>query len=166
MIASVAVDENWGIGYKGNLLFSIPEDMKFFRELTLNKVVVMGEGTFKSLPGAKPLKNRVNIVLSQDKEFRVESVIVCHSLEQLLAAVSRYNPDDVIVCGGQDIYNLLLDYCTAIYITKVKDRKPADRHFPNIDLLDNWKTESQSGEMECNGLKYTRYKYVEIGNRE
>ena len=162
MIAVVAVDENWGIGREGELLFSIPEDMKFFKELTENKVVVMGRRTFKSLPGSRPLKNRVNIVLSRDSDFKPEFVIVCSSVEELLIAAQEYEPDDVIVIGGQEIYNQLLDHCAAAYVTKIKSRTTADRHFPNIDLLRNWKIDNKSEEEEYNGLKYTFYKYVNI----
>jgi dihydrofolate reductase len=69
MKAIVAVDLNWGIGFKGNLLQRIPDDMKFFKQMTLGKVVVMGRETFESLPGKEPLKDRTNIVLSKDKKF-------------------------------------------------------------------------------------------------
>jgi len=162
MIAIAAVDECWGIGYKDELLFSIPEDMKHFKELTEHKVVVMGYNTFKSLPGAKPLKNRVNIVLSRNEELELESVIVCNSIDKLFNIISTYNTDDVIVIGGQDIYNQLFNYCTAIYITKIKTRKMADRYFPNLDLLDNWKVESKSEEKAYNELKYVFYKYINI----
>jgi len=160
MIAVVAVDENWGIGRDGELLFSIPEDIKFFRELTENKVVVMGRGTFMSLPGSNPLESRVNIVLSRNSGFMPESVIVCRSVEEFLTAAGRYDPDDVIVIGGQEIYDQLLDYCSAVYVTKIKKRADADRHFPNIDLSHNWKIDYKSGEKIYNGFKYTFYKYI------
>jgi dihydrofolate reductase len=160
LVSIVAVDENWGIGYKGELLFKIPEDMKFFRSLTENKVVVMGHATFKSLPGARPLKNRINIILSKDKGLKIESVIVCNSTEQLFDAVSAYPSDDVFVIGGQEIYNQLFDYCSTIYITKVESLKQADRHFPNIDLKHNWKLQSESEKKEYEGLKYTFNKYI------
>jgi len=160
MVAIVIVDEYWGIGYNGDLLFTIPEDMKFFKEFTMNKVVVMGHSTFKSLPGGKPLKGRINIVLSRKKGLSLESAIICDSIEQLLDTVNVYNPDDVIVIGGQEIYSQLLDYCNAIYLTKVKADKKADKHFPSIDSLENWAIGSKSDEKEYGGLKYTFYKYI------
>ena len=70
MKAIVAVVKKWGIGKKNDLLFSLPEDMKFFREKTLNKVVVMGSNTLKSFPNGKPLKNRTNVVLFPGGEKR------------------------------------------------------------------------------------------------
>ena len=69
MKSIVAVYVNWGIGYKGNLLQRIPEDMRFFKQMTLGKVVVMGSKTFESLPGREPLKDRINIILSKSKDF-------------------------------------------------------------------------------------------------
>ena len=82
MKAIVAVDKKWGIGKKNDLLFSLPEDMKFFREKTLNKVVIMGSNTLKSFPGGKPLKNRTNVVLYPGGEKRDDCIIV-DSMEEL-----------------------------------------------------------------------------------
>ena len=75
MKAIVCVDKNWGIGKNNDLLFSIPDDMKFFRETTKGKVVVMGSNTLKSFPNGNPLKNRVNVVLSSSLN-REDCVIV------------------------------------------------------------------------------------------
>jgi len=83
MKAIVAVDSNWGIGYKGNLLQRIPEDMRFFRQMTLNKVVVMGRKTFESLPGKEPLKDRVNIILSKSENIEKDGIIICRSVDGL-----------------------------------------------------------------------------------
>lgn len=78
MQAIAAVDLQWGIGYQGNLLQRIPADMKFFKEKTIGKVVIMGRETFESLPGKQPLKDRINIVLSRDKSFHHENLIICY----------------------------------------------------------------------------------------
>ncbi|MBO4594179.1 MAG: dihydrofolate reductase, partial [Clostridia bacterium] len=75
MKAIVAVDKKWGIGKKNGLLFSLPEDMKYFKEKTLNKVVVMGSNTLKSFPNGKPLKDRVNIVLFPGGEKRDDCIV-------------------------------------------------------------------------------------------
>ena len=77
-----AADENWGIGKNGGLLAHISGDMKYFRETTKGKVVVMGRKTLESFPGGKPLKNRVNIVLTQNQDFAPEGVTVCHSIHR------------------------------------------------------------------------------------
>ena len=88
MKAIVAVDKNWGIGKNNDLLFSIPEDMKFFRKTTSGKVVVMGANTLRSFPGGNPLKNRVNVVLSTTIER--DDCVVVDSLEKLLVEIKKY----------------------------------------------------------------------------
>ena len=85
-----AVDKNWGIGLKNRLLVSIPDDMKFFRQTTTGKVVVMGRKTLESFPGGKPLKNRVNVVLTSDLDYQVKDAVVVHSLEELHAELKKY----------------------------------------------------------------------------
>jgi dihydrofolate reductase len=133
MKALVAVDLDWGIGYQGDLLKRIPEDMKFFKSMTLGKVVIMGRATFDSLPGKKPLKDRINIVLSKNHNYENGEIIVCHSVEELLREIQKYNSDDVFIIGGETIYSQLLPLCTNAYITKIKNRYPADKYFANID---------------------------------
>ena len=140
----VAVDKNWGIGCKGNLLFNIPEDMKFFRETTANKVLIMGHNTLKSLPNGKPLKNRVNIVLSTDKSLKIEGAVVCNSVAEVLEAVKDYNTDDVYVIGGQKIYEQFLDYCDTALITKIDESSDSDTFFPNVDKMCNWRQVAMS----------------------
>jgi len=171
MNAIVAVDEKWGIGREGELLFSIPEDMRFFKSVTEGKVVVMGRRTFESLPGGKPLKNRVNIVLTSGMtptggkttplQARYEErVIVCNSLDQLFEAVGEYDPDDVFVIGGQNLYEQLLGQCSRVFVTKVGREKKADRWFPDLDSLDGWAAESKSEDREWSGLTYAFYVYI------
>ena len=79
----VAVDKNWAIGKDNKLLVSIPDDMKFFRETTTGKVVVMGRKTLESFPNSKPLPNRVNIVLTRDAKYEAKGAIIVHSKEEL-----------------------------------------------------------------------------------
>ena len=80
-----AVDKNWAIGRNNKLLVSIPDDMKFFRETTTGKVVVMGRKTLESFPGKKPLKNRVNIVLTGDRSYQADGAVIVHDMEELHA---------------------------------------------------------------------------------
>ena len=91
MKAIVAVDLNWGIGYNCELLEKIPEDMKQFKEKTLGKVIVMGRTTFESLPNKKPLEKRTNIVLTKNKNYNCEGLVLCHSLEELFEELKKYN---------------------------------------------------------------------------
>lgn len=151
----VAVDNNWAIGCKGNLLVHLPDDLKYFKEKTLDKVVVMGRKTLESLPGGKPLKNRVNIVLTRNKEYVNEDVIVCYSVESLDDYISKYNQEDVFIIGGADIYNMLIPYCKYAYVTKIDSEFEADKHITNLDRLDNWHIIDTSEVQENNGLEYT-----------
>ena len=87
----VAVDSNWAIGKENKLLVSIPQDMKFFRETTKGKVVAMGRKTLESFPGGQPLKNRVNVVLTTDKNYKVKDTVIVHSVEEMVEELKKYN---------------------------------------------------------------------------
>ncbi|MCL2634400.1 MAG: dihydrofolate reductase [Oscillospiraceae bacterium] len=154
----VAVDSNWGIGCDNKLLYNIPADMQHFKRLTDGKIVVMGKNTLLSLPNSKPLKNRINIVLS-NSVTEIENAIVCNSIEQLLKTVKQYNSDDVFVIGGQIVYEELLDYCSYAYITKIHTALPADRFFPNIDNKANWELVNKSAVQAHGELEYTFCEY-------
>ena len=101
----VAVDKNWGIGYKNQLLVSIPADMRFFKEATTGKVVVMGKNTLESLPGGKPLPNRTNIVVALEKNYKVPGATVVNSIEEAIEAVKEFDTNDVYIIGGGSILN-------------------------------------------------------------
>ena len=111
-----AVDEKWGIGKGMNLLFRISEDMEFFKEKTMGKPVVMGRKTLESFPNAKPLKNRKNVVLTTDKNFKCDGTEIVHGIKTI---VEKYGGDDTFVIGGGEVYKQLLPYCDSAYITKV-----------------------------------------------
>lgn len=136
MRAIVAADLNWGIGKKGGLMFSLPADMKFFREQTLGKVVVMGSKTLDSFPGGAPLKKRTNIVLTRGEPR--EGCITVKNIQELLEVVKGYDKDDVFVIGGGEIYRLLLPYCEEALVTKVEADGGADVFFPNLDAMPEW----------------------------
>lgn len=160
MKAIVAVDLNWGIGYKGNLLQRIPEDMRFFKQMTLGKVVVMGSKTFESLPGREPLKDRINIILSKSKDFEKDKLIVCPSLDELFCELKKYDSDDVFAIGGEVVYTQLLPYCSEAYVTKIENKYLADKYFPNLDEIEEWELVSISDSKEFNNIKYSFLKYV------
>lgn len=163
MKAIVAVDKKWGIGKKNGLLFTLPEDMKFFRQTTLNKVVVMGSNTLKSFPEGKPLKNRTNIVLFPGGEKR-EDCIVVDNLEELSSVLKNYNTEDVFIIGGAMFYKTMLPYCQEVYVTKVDADGGAEVFYENLDLLDGWKMISESQPTETNGykIKFTVYKNFNV----
>lgn len=145
----VAVSENWGIGKNNDLLFSIPKDMKFFRETTMGKTVILGRKNLESFPGCKPLPKRPNIILTRDKSFTVEGATVVNSIDELLALPVDF--DDAFVIGGEEIYRQLLPYCDLCYVTKVKATAQADKFMVNLDENEEWELKSESEEIEDNG---------------
>ena len=126
----VNVDKNWGIGYQNKLLNRIPEDMKFFRETTTGKVVVMGRKTLESFPNGLPLKNRTNIILSTNPRYEVRGAEVVHSKEELFESLKKYKDKEVYVIGGGQIYEMLLPYCRYAHVTKIDYSYAADTYFP------------------------------------
>jgi len=156
----VAVDKNWAIGKNNQLLVSIPDDMKFFRTVTTGKVVVMGRKTLESFPNGKPLKNRVNIVLTRDKNYQVADAIVVHSKEELDAELKKYNSNDIFVIGGESIYRLLLDDCDRAFVTYIDYSYDADTFFPNLDEKKEWKIAEESEEQTYYDLEFYFRTYV------
>lgn len=163
MKSIVAVDKKWGIGKKNDLLFSLPEDMKFFREKTLNKVVVMGSNTLKSFPNGKPLKNRTNIVLYPGGEQR-EDCLVVQDLKELSEVLEKYDTNDVFIIGGAMFYKTMLPYCTEVFVTKVDADGEAEVFYENLDEKSNWSMVYSSDPVETNGyiIRFTTYKNSDV----
>ncbi len=150
----VAVDQNWGIGMGQNLLYNLPKDMEFFKNTTKGNVVVMGENTLFSLPGGKPLKNRTNIVLSNNPNLTVEGASVVHSLNQLFELLKQFNSNQVFVIGGAYVYEQLLPYCHTAYVTQIFAKREANKFFPNLEKLSSWKQVATSETMEENNIRF------------
>ena len=159
MNAIAAVDANWAIGNKNRLLTSIPADMKFFREKSMGHVVVMGRKTLESFPNGLPLKNRVNIVLTANRSYKVKDAIIVHTKEELLEELKKYDSNELYVIGGGSIYEMLIPYCDTAYITKIDHAYAADTYFPNLDQMDNWEMTEVSEEQTCFDLEYVFAKY-------
>lgn len=150
----VNVDKNWAIGKGNKLLVSIPQDMKFFRETTTGKVVVMGRKTLESFPGGQPLKNRTNIVLTTDKNYKAAGAVIVHSMDELTEELKKYPQEDIFVIGGESIYRSLLPYCTKAYVTKTEHAYDADTWFPNLDEDPDWQMTKTSDEQTYFDLEY------------
>ena len=150
----VAADKNWAIGKNNKLLVSIPQDMKFFRETTTGKVVVMGRKTLESFPGGQPLKKRVNIGLTSDKNYHVNGADIVHSIDALLEELKKYPAEDIYVIGGESIYRQLLPYCDKAYVTKIEHAYDADTFFPNLDEDPQWRMTKTSDEQTYFDLEY------------
>ena len=156
--AIVHADKEWGIGKNNDMMFSLPKDMKFFRETTLNHTVVMGGNTLRSFPNAKPLKNRVNIVLSRG-QVRDDCILV-PNFDELKKAILECENEEIYVIGGGVIYKELLPYCEEILVTKVDAIGGAEVFFPNLDEDENFTCIYESEPIDDNGLtiRFTTYK--------
>lgn len=154
-----AVDNNWAIGFQNALLVRIPEDQKWFRETTTGKAVIMGRKTLESFPNKAPLKNRTNIVITKDINYKVEGAIVVHSVEEAVAAAAGFADEDIFVIGGESIYKQMLPLCNVAHITKIDYTYQADAYFPNLDEDEEWKITETSDERTYFDLIYEFVKY-------
>lgn len=144
MTLIVAVDRGWGIGYQGELLCRVSDDLKNFRALTTGKTVILGSKTLATFPGGKPLKNRRNLVLSRRPDLQIEGAEIAHSEEEVL---SMLTPDETaVVIGGDSVYKLLLPHCTTAYVTKFDCDLPKDAFFPDLDNDPSWYLAEESQE--------------------
>ncbi|MBR0597281.1 dihydrofolate reductase [Sinanaerobacter chloroacetimidivorans] len=158
MKAIVAVDQNWGIGKDGGLLTYLPGDLKYFKEKTLGKVVVMGRETLESLPGKKPLKDRTNIVLTRNPDYQADCLI-CRSMGELFKTLESFNMEDVFIIGGETVYRQFLPYCNELFVTKIEAAFEADKHFENLDLRPDLEVVAVSEPRLENGLTYRFTEY-------
>ena len=161
--AIVAVDNNWGIGYNGDLLEHIPEDLKYFKELTTNHVVVMGRKTWDSLPH-KPLKDRLNIVISRQPRGPLGEMAFSIPINEAKVRVSLSdNDEEWFIIGGGSIYKEFLSICDRVYVTKIfKDHENVDTYFPNLDKSDEWTPVFCSDIRTYNDLSYQFWQYDRI----
>lgn len=159
MNAIVAVDATWAIGCQGDLLFSLPTDMRRFRTLTMGGTVILGRKTLDSFPGGKPLPKRRNIVITRNPDLTVEGAEIASGPEEALALAQ--GDENIWVIGGGSVYTALLSRCKRVYLTRVDQAaENADTFFPNLDKLPNWKVEKRSEPVEENGLTYRFIDYV------
>lgn len=149
----VAVTKDYAIGKNNDMLFHLKKDLSYYKEKTLNKVVVMGKHTYFSIPN-RPLKNRINVVLTTDYNFKEEGIVVVHNFNELFNFLKNYNTDDIFISGGATLYNKLLNYCNFAYVTEIDAIKEADTFITNISQNKNFK-EIFSSENICeNRINY------------
>ena len=158
----VNADKNWAIGFQNKLLVRIPDDMKFFRQMTTGKVVVMGRKTLESFPNQMPLANRTNIVLTTDRKYEKKGAIIVHSKEELFEELKNYESDDIYIIGGESIYKMMLPYCNVAHVTKVDYAYQADTYFPNLDEMSEWKITADSEEQTYFDLEYVFLQYERV----
>ena len=133
--------------------------MKFFRQTTTGKVVVMGRKTLESFPNGMPLKNRTNIVLTGNQNYQVKDAVVVHSEDELMEELEKYDQDDIFVIGGESVYRMMLPHCDTVYVTKIDRAFQADTFFPDLDEMDEWVMTEESEEQTCFDLEFCFTKY-------
>ena len=162
-----AADKNWAIGKEGGLLCHLPGDLKYFKEMTTGKTVVMGRKTLESLPGGRPLQNRQNVVLTGDLSYQKEGCIIVHSVKELLETVNAQGSEDggVMVMGGASVYRQLLPYCQNCYITRLEADFEADVYMPDLDRDRDFVLAWESRPQEENGVTYRFTRYERMNDR-
>ena len=159
--AIVAVDNNWGIGFNGDLLEHIPEDLKYFKQLTSGHSVIMGRKTWDSLP-TKPLPNRRNYIISSDQPRILHKNVIRFQMDDALTFLD-YTWEDVFVIGGGQIYEKLLPLCDRVYVTKIfKDHDQVDTYFLNLDESEEWAPATCSDIRQQGDLMYQFWQYDRI----
>jgi len=125
----VAMDDNRVIGYKNKLPWDIPSELKYFRETTKGKPVIMGRKTHESI--GRPMPHRLNIIITRDANYKSDGCVVVNSKEDAVKAAG--NSDEIMVIGGAQIYKLFLPIANRLYITKVHGTFDGDTYFPEFD---------------------------------
>jgi len=157
MQAIVCVSRSWGIGRDGQLLFRISADLKRFRALTSGKTVLYGRKTLLTFPGARPLPNRRNVVLSRDLPAG-GGLLVARSIPEALALAG----EDAVVIGGASVYRALLCQCDRVFVTQVDADPPADTFFPDLDADPRFRAACEGPWLEEGGLRFRYVDYVSV----
>ncbi|MGI6084906.1 MAG: dihydrofolate reductase [Acetivibrionales bacterium] len=162
LILIASADKNWGLGKDNKLLIRIPEDLKRFSEFTRGNVIVVGRKTLESFKDKKPLSDRINIVLTRDKNYFCEGAVIVHSVEELFNAIEKIHKK-IFVCGGATIYKQLLPYCESALITQFDGEFDADTYLVNLDNERGW-IKTDLGEWQESRAE-VRFRYVEYVNK-
>ena len=159
--AIVAVYADWGIGAAGTQPITLRADRRRFRELTLGSAVLVGRRTLADFPGGRPLKDRVNIVLSRSAP-EIPGAVVVPSEKAALAEAAKY--PRAIVIGGARVYQALLPWVDRVYVTKLDACPSSDAFFPNLDRSPEWICGEEAEEGEEEGIRYrfVTYRRAEV----
>lgn len=153
IVLIAAIGKNNELGRDNQLLWYLPSDLKFFKNQTLGKTVVMGYNTFVSLN--KPLSQRDNVVLTTKDIDLGSEVMVFHSKDELL---NNINTDELYIIGGSKVYNQFIDEAQIMLLTEIEKQAVADVFFPEFDRSEF--DVEKLGEVSENGIKYKHLKYV------
>jgi len=141
------------IGKQGKLLWHIPDDLKRFKQLTLEHPVIMGRKTFESIIEylGTPLPQRFNIVITRNQNYRHKGVLIVHSLKAAFEKAHELHPEEIYIGGGSDVYTQALPYVDRLYLTLVNDEPDADSFFPDYSTF---KKIIEKEERNHKGLSY------------
>ncbi|MCM3709640.1 dihydrofolate reductase [Sporosarcina luteola] len=147
----VAYDLNRVIGIDNKMPWHIPEELKYFKKVTMGKAMVMGRKTFESI--GRPLPGRLNIIVTRNKDYAAQGTEVFHDLHKAIERGKSYS-DEVVIIGGAEIFKLTMDIADRLYITVIRKEFDGDTFFPEID--DSWKLVSQSADQFTeDGIPYS-----------
>lgn len=160
MKAILAKDKNWAIGNKGDLLVRLSEDLKYFKEKTLGKTVVLGRKTLQTFPGQRGLPGRKNIVLTHNRDFSAEGCIMCFDPEEVRKLDE--SGEEVFVVGGGAVYREFLPDCSQVFVTAIEESFEADTYFENLDKSRDFELAWTSEPFTEKGItcRFTRYDRV------
>ncbi|MBD8004886.1 dihydrofolate reductase [Bacillus norwichensis] len=125
-----AQDENGLIGNNNDLPWSLPADLKYFKETTMGHPIVMGRKTYESI--GRPLPGRTNIILTRDQDYQAEGCLVFHAREDLLEWIKEKG-SEVFITGGSEIFKLFLEDADRLYVTKIGATFEGNTYFPELD---------------------------------
>lgn len=139
------------IGKNNDLLWRIPRDQRFFKEVTMGHPMIMGSKTFDSI--GRVLPGRASIVLTRNKDWIQKGVVVCHTIASCIEKATQLDPEEVCIIGGGEVFTLALPYVNRIYLTEVDDAVEGDAYFPTYD--ETLFTEVNKEEGTHEGLSFT-----------
>ena len=170
MIALAIMSSNRVIGENHQPIYKIDNDRERFAELTKGKVVVYGSHTLQTLPNKQPLAHRTNIILSHDHQLRVAGATTVGSIQELKFVLRDYEPDDVFLIGGAQLFSELIDQCTSAILTIVESEEPIHPNttelFPQLDQRQNWVIGRTSSTHFYNGYRFVYQTYVNTAFRK
>jgi dihydrofolate reductase len=154
-----AAAENNALGKDNQLVWHLPNDFKRFKEITSGHYIIMGRKTFESFP--KPLPNRTHIIITRQKNYKVENCIVVNSIEKAIEACPK--DETIFIIGGAEIYNQSINLADKIELTRVHANFEADAYFPEIDL-NKWKLvfEDYHSNDEKHNFDFTFQTFVKV----
>ncbi len=156
----VAASENNVIGKNNTLPWHLPEDMKFFKDTTMGHCVIMGRKNFDSIPDRfRPLSGRTNIIVTRQKDFHADGIVIAYSIEEALKVAEKNNDQECFIIGGGEIFKQSMNLCDKIYLTRIHKYIEGDIFFPEIDM-NEWK-ETLRRDMKADEKNPHDYSFIE-----